>query len=139
MLDDGWFTAGRSDTTSLGDWTVDAEFWPDGLGPLVDGVRALGMDFGLWFEPECVSPCPPWPRHTRTGSCRTPTRRGPGGTSTRSTSRNRTSRAYVLDRMSAVIEEHHVDFVKWDQNRDVVQTVHAGRVGLGAHTRGGTR
>ncbi len=38
--------------------------------------------------------------------------------------------------MSAVIEEHHVDFVKWDQNRDVVQTVHAGRVGLGAHTRG---
>ncbi len=56
VLDDGWFTGRRSDTTSLGDWTVDAEVWPDGLGPLVDGVRALGMDFGLWFEPECVSP-----------------------------------------------------------------------------------
>ncbi len=45
-------------------------------------------------------------------------------------------REHVLDQMSEVIEEHHVDFVKWDQNRDVVQTVHAGRVGLGAHTRG---
>ncbi|WFR65811.1 alpha-galactosidase [Curtobacterium flaccumfaciens] len=45
-------------------------------------------------------------------------------------------REHVLDRMSAVIGEHHVDYVKWDQNRDVVQTVHAGRVGLDAHTRG---
>lgn len=136
VLDDGWFTGRRSDTTSLGDWTVDAEVWPDGLRPLVDGVRALGMDFGLWFEPECVSPVsalaeahPDWflqdPgdsrtwRHEYTLDFADPA-----------------VREHVLDRMSAVIEEHHVDFVKWDQNRDVVQTVHAGRVGLGAHTRG---
>lgn len=136
VLDDGWFTGRRSDTTSLGDWTVDAEVWPDGLGPLVDGVRALGMDFGLWFEPECVSPVsalaeahPDWflqdPGASRTWRHEY----------TLDFARAEV-REHVLDRMSAVIEEHHVDFVKWDQNRDVVQTVHAGRVGLGAHTRG---
>ena len=136
VLDDGWFTGRRSDTTSLGDWTVDAEVWPDGLGPLVDGVRALGMDFGLWFEPECVSPVsalaeahPDWflqdPGASRTWRHEY----------TLDFARAEV-RDHVLDRMSAVIEEHHVDFVKWDQNRDVVQTVHAGRVGLGAHTRG---
>ncbi len=91
VLDDGWFTGRRSDTTSLGDWTVDAEVWPDGLGPLVDGVRALGWTSGSGSSRSASARCPPWPRHTRTGSCRTPTRRGPGGTSTRSTSRNRTS------------------------------------------------
>jgi len=136
VLDDGWFTGRRSDTTALGDWTVDAEVWPDGLGPLVAGVRSHGMEFGLWFEPEMVSPVsalalahPDW--------------------FLQAPDRNRTwrhqyvldfaradVREHVLDRMSAVIGEHHVDFVKWDQNRDVVQTVHAGRVGLDAHTRG---
>ncbi len=136
VLDDGWFTGRRSDTTALGDWTVDAEVWPDGLSPLVDGVRALGMDFGLWFEPECVSPVsalaeahPDWflqdPDQARTWRHEYTLDFA-----------NPAVREHVLDRMSEVIEEHHVDFVKWDQNRDVVQTVHAGRVGLGAHTRG---
>ena len=55
VLDDGWFVGRRDDTTSLGDWDVDPQVWPDGLGPLVETVHRLGMDFGLWFEPEMVS------------------------------------------------------------------------------------
>ncbi|MGN6408611.1 MAG: alpha-galactosidase [Curtobacterium sp.] len=136
VLDDGWFTGRRSDTTALGDWTVDAEVWPDGLGPLVAGVRALGMDFGLWFEPETVSleselarAHPEWflqvPEHTRTWRHEYVLDLARAEV-----------REHLLDRMSAIIEDLHVDFVKWDQNRDVVQTVHAGRVGLDAHTRG---
>ncbi|SFF91791.1 alpha-galactosidase [Curtobacterium sp. YR515] len=136
VLDDGWFTGRRSDTTALGDWTVDADVWPQGLGPLVAGVRALGMDFGLWFEPEMVSPVselavdhPDWllqdPGRTRTWRHQYVLDLARADV-----------REHVLDRMSAVIGAHHVDFVKWDQNRDVVQTVHAGRVGLDAHTRG---
>ncbi|WP_439690556.1 alpha-galactosidase [Curtobacterium sp. SP.BCp] len=136
VLDDGWFTGRRSDTTALGDWTVDAEVWPDGLGPLVAGVRALGMDFGLWFEPETVSleselarSHPEWflqvPEHTRTWRHEYVLDLARADV-----------RDHLLDRMSAIIEDLHVDFVKWDQNRDVVQTVHAGRVGLDAHTRG---
>ncbi|MGG7464207.1 alpha-galactosidase [Plantibacter sp. YIM 135347] len=55
VVDDGWFTGRRDDTTSLGDWTVDGLVWPDGLEPLADRVRELGMDFGLWFEPEMIN------------------------------------------------------------------------------------
>ena len=56
VLDDGWFSDRRDDTTSLGDWTVSEEVWPNGLAPLADAVHAAGMQFGLWFEPEMISP-----------------------------------------------------------------------------------
>jgi alpha-galactosidase len=56
VLDDGWFHQRRDDTVGLGDWTVDPTVWPEGLTPLVDHVRGLGMQFGLWIEPEMVNP-----------------------------------------------------------------------------------
>lgn len=56
VLDDGWFGGRDDDTTSLGDWEVDARKYPKGLGPLIEHMRRLGMTFGLWFEPEMVSP-----------------------------------------------------------------------------------
>ena len=52
VLDDGWFSGRRDDTTGLGDWFVDEAVWPNGLSPLIDHVRSLGLEFGLWFEPE---------------------------------------------------------------------------------------
>ena len=56
VLDDGWFRHRRDDTAGLGDWYVDEDVWPDGLHPLIDHVRGLGMEFGLWVEPEMVNP-----------------------------------------------------------------------------------
>ncbi|MGH3681576.1 MAG: alpha-galactosidase, partial [Natronosporangium sp.] len=56
VLDDGWFLGRRDDRSGLGDWQVDPAVWPQGLGPLVEAVRGLGMQFGLWFEPEMVNP-----------------------------------------------------------------------------------
>src|SRR5207249_4575074 len=56
VLDDGWFRGRRDETAGLGDWYVDPDVWPDGLSPLVEYVRARGMQFGLWFEPEMVNP-----------------------------------------------------------------------------------
>ncbi|HEY3337987.1 MAG TPA: alpha-galactosidase, partial [Propionicimonas sp.] len=55
VLDDGWFGSRRDDFSGLGDWTVSKDVWPDGLHPLVDHVTELGMQFGLWFEPEMVN------------------------------------------------------------------------------------
>ena len=55
VLDDGWFGGRRHDRAGLGDWVVSADLWPDGLGPLITHVRALGMEFGLWVEPEMVN------------------------------------------------------------------------------------
>ena len=54
VLDDGWMTGRTDDRRALGDWTVDAESWPEGLHPLIARVRDAGMEFGLWVEPEMV-------------------------------------------------------------------------------------
>ncbi|MFF3870878.1 alpha-galactosidase [Streptomyces sp. NPDC001978] len=56
VVDDGWFTGRTDDTGGLGDWYPDPAAFPDGFGRFVDDVRALGLDFGLWIEPEAVSP-----------------------------------------------------------------------------------
>ncbi|WP_206360164.1 alpha-galactosidase, partial [Pseudomonas viridiflava] len=56
VLDDGWFRGRPDDRSGLGDWFIDDATWPEGLRPLADQVHGLGMQFGLWFEPEMVNP-----------------------------------------------------------------------------------
>ena len=56
VMDDGWFGKRNNDHAGLGDWTVNPEKFPQGLQPLIDQVKGLGMDFGLWVEPEMVNP-----------------------------------------------------------------------------------
>ena len=68
VLDDGWFAGRADERAGLGDWTVDREKFPRGLGPLVERVTKLGMGFGLWVEPEMVIP---------TATCTTPIQSGP--------------------------------------------------------------
>ena len=140
VLDDGWFAGRRDDTTSLGDWTVDRTVWPHGLAPLAARVHELGMQFGLWFEPEMVSldsdlarSHPDWllhdPRHIDHDprlSWRTQfvlDLAHPG------------ARVHVLGQISALVEELGIDFIKWDHNRDLVEAVHDGRPGVHAQTR----
>ncbi|KGX91656.1 alpha-galactosidase [Pontibacillus halophilus JSM 076056 = DSM 19796] len=118
VLDDGWFGKRNDDTTSLGDWFIDQEKLPKGLQSLSDQIHDLDMMFGLWFEPEMVSreselfkEHPEWIIHV-------PERRS-------STGRHQLvldfSNQEVVDllfeRMSAIIREAHVDYVKWDMNR----------------------
>ena len=55
VLDDGWFGSRRDDTRGLGDWYVNKELFPEGLGSFADKVRSLGLGFGLWIEPEMVN------------------------------------------------------------------------------------
>lgn len=137
VLDDGWFLGRRNDTTSLGDWVVDRAVWPDGLGPLAAKVHGLGMEFGLWFEPEMVSADsevarahPEWLLHD------------PGHLDHDAALSWRTQ--YVMDlanpeayehvrgEMDALVAELGIDFIKWDHNRDLTESVHAGRPGTHA-------
>ena len=55
-MDDGWFGKRNDDHAGLGDWTVNPQKFPQGLEGLIDHVNGLGMDFGLWVEPEMVNP-----------------------------------------------------------------------------------
>ncbi len=83
--------------------------WPDGLGRWSTGVRALGMDFGLWFEPECVSPVSALAEAHPDWFLQDPDRARTWRHEYTLDFASVEVREHVLDRMSAVIEEHHVD------------------------------
>jgi alpha-galactosidase len=128
VLDDGWFGARRNDHAGLGDWTVSEQAWPQGLTPFVDRVRELGMEFGLWFEPEMVNPDsdlyrahPDW---ILAVSGREPAR-----------SRNQLVldlgrsevRDHLFGQLDAVLSAYPIAYVKWDHNRDLVEAASRSR------------
>lgn len=121
VLDDGWFRGRRDDSAGLGDWFEDPEVWPEGLHPLVDRVRALGMQFGLWFEPEMVNPDsdlarnhPDWILQVN-GRLPLEARRQQVLDLTVPE-----ASAYLLDRISALVTDYGLEYLKWDHNRDLV-------------------
>lgn len=87
VVDDGWFVGRPDDHGGLGDWTPDPAKFPAGFDNFVKEVRALGLNFGLWVEPECVSPARSSTPNTPTGCTRSTVDRSPrSATSTCSTS-----------------------------------------------------
>ncbi len=138
VLDDGWFGARRDDKAGLGDWVVSADVWPDGLHPLVDRVKELGMEFGLWFEPEMVNldsdaarAHPDWVMQ--------PGGRLPIPARTQYVLNLTVPGAFdhVLGQMSAILNDYAIDYVKWDHNRDLVDagTAPHGQPAVAAQTR----
>ena len=119
VLDDGWFGSRRDDTSGLGDWVVSTEAHPLGLGPLIDHVRSLGMEFGIWVEPEMINPDsdlyrahPDW---ALTTDGYEPV-----------LSRNQLvldlarddAFDHILRQLDALLSDHEIAYVKWDMNRD---------------------
>ena len=119
VLDDGWFTGRSDDKRALGDWYVDPVSWPQGLHPLIERVHAAGLDFGLWVEPEMVSLDsdiarlhPDWVL-------------GPAQALGWRFQRvldldNAHAFAWVLGRLTALLEEYPIAYLKWDHNRDLL-------------------
>ena len=137
VLDDGWFGARRNDRAGLGDWTVSPEVWPHGLHPLVDEVTGLGMEFGLWFEPEMINldsavarQHPEWimatgdrlpveSRHQQVINLGIPE-----------------CYDYIRDAMFDILAEYKISYIKWDHNRDLIDagTAPDGRPGVHEQT-----
>lgn len=126
VLDDGWFGKRNSDNCSLGDWTVNSEKIPGGLGALADKMHALGLCFGLWLEPEMVSPDsdlyrahPDWCLHVD----------GRPRTLARSQLILDLSRPevqeYIISVVSSVLSSAALDYVKWDMNRNMTEAFSA--------------
>ncbi|MCS2155333.1 alpha-galactosidase [Scandinavium goeteborgense] len=122
MLDDGWFGERNDDTSSLGDWFVNRQKFPNGLRPLIDQVHQQGMQFGLWFEPEMISrrselfaAHPDWVLHA--------------GQQPLSEGRNQyildlgrpEVRDNILQQMRRFLDAHPVDYIKWDMNRNMTE------------------
>jgi alpha-galactosidase len=121
VLDDGWFGSRRDDTSGLGDWVVSPDVWPDGLHPLIARVNELGMQFGLWVEPEMVNldsevarAHPEWvmqpsgrlpleSRHQQVLNLGIPE-----------------AYAHVRDQLLSLLAEYPIAYLKWDHNRDLI-------------------
>ena len=120
VLDDGWFHGRSSDHMALGDWWPDEKKFPNGLNPLIEKVNALGMDFGLWLEPEMVNPDsdlyqahPDWVIHFPTRA-RTQMRQQLILNMARVDVQD-----YLIDLIDRLLADHKIAFIKWDMNRNV--------------------
>ncbi len=118
VLDDGWFGMRNDDKSSLGDWFVDKRKFKNGLSALSRKIKNEGMKFGLWFEPEMISPNSDLYKKNPNWCLHVPARH-------RSESRNQLildlSRIevcdYIIERMSDILSNCKIDYVKWDCNR----------------------
>ena len=118
IVDDGWFGQRKDDHAGLGDWYVNKEKFPHGLKPLIDKVHALGMDFGLWVEPEMVNPDSDLYRKHPDWVLNFPGR-------PRSEQRNQLVlnlarpdvRAFVFGFLDKLLTENDISYIKVDYNR----------------------
>jgi alpha-galactosidase len=122
VLDDGWFGARNSDKAGLGDYTVNLKKLPEGMKGFAEKIRALGLDFGLWFEPEMVNPDSELyrahPEYALTIPGREPV-----------LSRNQLVldilreevRDYIVENVSRILDECNISYVKWDMNRHIAE------------------
>jgi alpha-galactosidase len=120
VLDDGWFHRRNNDRAALGDWRVDDLKYPEGLAPLAHHVTGLGMEFGLWIEPEMINPdsdlfraYPDWALQIAGRPL--------------ATARNQLVldiarpeiADYLFETIAAVLRDLPIAYLKWDHNRDL--------------------
>ena len=127
VMDDGWFGKRNDDNSSLGDWTVNEEKLPGGLKYLVDEVNKIGLKFGIWFEPEMISPeSELYRRHPDWAIAI------PGRVPTRSRNQFVLDLTrdevvdYVYEAVASVLRSANVEYVKWDMNRQLTDLGSAG-------------
>ncbi|EKQ50258.1 MULTISPECIES: alpha-galactosidase [unclassified Clostridium] len=122
VLDDGWFGKRDSDNCSLGDWIVDKKKLPNGLDDLAKRINNLGLQFGLWFEPEMVSPDSDLYRNHPDWCLHVPER-------SRTQARHQLildlSREdvcdYIINSLSNILSTVNISYVKWDMNRNMTE------------------
>ncbi|MBO6205600.1 MAG: alpha-galactosidase [Lachnospiraceae bacterium] len=120
VMDDGWFGSRNDDRSALGDWFVNEKKLKGGLKKLVDGVNALGMKFGIWFEPEMISPDSDLYRAHPDWAIAVPGRRAVMGRDQYVLDLSRKEiRDYVFERVSAILDSANIEYVKWDMNRQL--------------------
>ncbi|SQB38925.1 alpha-galactosidase [Clostridium perfringens] len=122
VLDDGWFGNRNDDKSSLGDWFVNEEKLKGGLSKLAKDINNMGLKFGLWFEPEMISPIsklyekhPNWCIHI------------PGRTRSQARSQlildlsRKEVCDYIIESVSKILESANISYVKWDMNRNMTE------------------
>jgi alpha-galactosidase len=137
VLDDGWFPAREHDRAGLGDWWPDPKKYPQGLQPLAAEVERLGMEFGLWVEPEMINPDSELFRQHPDWALQIAGRPLQTGRNQLVLDLSRVDvQNYLFDKLDAVLKSATVRYLKWDMNRDLsaaVQSVGDGVAGIHRH------
>lgn len=149
VVDDGWFGSRRDDTSGLGDWQISQDVWPDGprsLKALADYVHGVGMEFGLWFEPEMINPDSDVARNHPDWILAAVPGHEPGEAARRLPMQGRSQQVlditnpgayqYILQSIDTLISELGIDYIKWDHNKLVTEAVspRSGRPAVHAQT-----
>lgn len=137
VLDDGWFNGRSTDQTSLGDWIPDPLKYPNGLTPLVDYIRAQDLEFGLWIEPEMVSPKSDLYEAHPDWILSLPGREPALARHQLVLDVQRKEVAdYLFSAIDTLLREYDIAYLKWDMNRAIHQSSnYRGRASVSAHTR----
>lgn len=122
VLDDGWFGDRNHDKAGLGDYKVNTKKLPGGMKAFADKIRTIGLDFGLWFEPEMVNEDSELYRHHPEYAIKLPNRHEVLG-------RNQLVldlckpevRDYIVEHVSSILDEAKISYVKWDMNRHIAE------------------
>jgi alpha-galactosidase len=120
VIDDGWFKGRVNDKAGLGDWTVDQNKFPNGLKPMIEKINAMGLDFGIWIEPEMVNPNsdlyrahPDWVFHF-------PNRgRHEGRNQLMLNLAREDVYQYLYKYFHDLLKENNIKFIKWDMNKSL--------------------
>lgn len=119
VVDDGWFGQRKDDHAGLGDWYVNKTKFPNGLKPLIDHVHSLGMDFGLWVEPEMVNPNSDLYRAHPDWAMQFPDRQHTEGRNQLLLNLARPDvKEYTFQWLDKLVSENDIAFLKWDYNRN---------------------
>jgi alpha-galactosidase len=122
VLDDGWFGARNDDKAGLGDYTVNLKKLPQGLTGLSEKIRALGLGFGLWFEPEMVNEDSDLYRAHPEYAVRHPEKKPVLGRNQLVLDLCRAEvRDYIVDNVGAILDKAQLSYVKWDMNRHIAE------------------
>lgn len=122
VMDDGWFGKRNDDTSGLGDWFVNTDKLKGGISPLVRRVKDLGLRFGIWYEPEMISPDSDLYRAHPDWAIRVPNRTPSIGRHQMILDMTRADvRDYLFGRMSDMLSNNPIDYVKWDFNRNITE------------------
>lgn len=119
VMDDGWFKGRKDDTSSLGDWTPDTKKLPHGIKGICDKIRKLGLDFGIWVEPEMVNGNSDLYRAHPDWAMKIPGKAHSTGRNQMLLDLTRVEvQDYIIDAMSSVFASADISYVKWDYNRN---------------------
>ena len=120
VLDDGWFGKRNNDHAGLGDWVVNTKKLPGGLRRLAGDINAMGLRFGLWFEPECVNPDSELYRRHPEWAVQIPGREPSLGRNQLTLDLTRAEvRDYIVDAVDKILRSANIEYVKWDYNRHI--------------------